>query len=89
MTTFVGAMSPVFDTDAILDALRERVEMLIEAFSPEEPSRVELRPRGDGEERVVAGAGEKRWPDPKARDAAKKALAGCAEVWRSQEEKGP
>ena len=77
LTTYVGALSPVFDTDAILDTLRERVEVLIEAFSPEEPPRFELRPRGDGEEVASAGVGGKRKADQKARDAAKKALSAA------------
>ena len=77
LTTYVGALSPVFDTDAILDTLRERVEVLIEAFSPEEPSRVELRPRGDGEDGAGAGVGGKRKADQRARDAAKKALSAA------------
>lgn len=75
LTTFVGALSPVFDTDAILDALRERVESLIEAFSPGEVPRVELRPRGDGEPRTAAGGGDRKRPGDKAREVAKKALA--------------
>ena len=77
LTTYVAALSPVFDTDAILDTLRERVEVLIEAFSPEEPSRVELRPRGDGEDGAGAGVGGKRRADQRARDAAKKALSAA------------
>ena len=46
MTTFIKCLSPEYNADLILDALRARVETLIGAFGDKGPG-VELRPRED------------------------------------------
>lgn len=55
MATFISALTPQYDCDAILDALRDRVETLIGTFSP---VGIELRARVDAPEAEVSGGEE-------------------------------
>ena len=74
MTTFVSALSPQYDCDAILDALRDRVETLIGAFSP---SGIEWRPRVDASDAEVLDQEEAPLP-PRRTVPRKEAMRAAA-----------
>ena len=74
MATFISALTPQYDCDAILDALRDRVETLIGTFSP---VGIELRPRVDAPEAEVSG-GEDFPPVPPRDVPRKEAMKAAA-----------